>query len=229
MPSHETTINVNVQLSDDGTTLAFEPVSLTDQQLMERVLTEGGDEWHTKGTRYPEGATDKSRAAGWHFITADYRVLLMFTDDTPDTTTRTVAYFGFGASGVRIMEGSTPIKVHACALMTCWRCHKHLKASELALSKYTEIDGERALRATCDACAKLCDHRYKWGVGKFDGHVAHLPMCNLCGRADPTWEPSEDPAEDMAAAIVDGGLHAIVLTHPDGTGTILTAQRATDE
>lgn len=221
-----TTVIVHVAV--DGDTVVMTPTTEDGIRLMAEVLADPAkSRWHSGGNTYDHSAGHKEKVTGAYVscggTAGEFRerncnytryfgsteIRLVFDDATTRTDAfrmRDIMYF---ASGLFVQEGSTSTKILLGNESACKICAGSLASfSELA----TEV---------CASCSDVCEHDYKEGVAQFNGRVVWMPYCQKCGRGDPEWQSSANPADDTVAVVENGGVDVLVLGHPDGTVTTI--------
>lgn len=218
---------VAVNLVMDGDTIVLSPLEHVGQEIFQSILDGGAEtrRWHYMGCRvnrednrlqgvwFACGGEAYRRVEG-NISEADYRgaikVYLDLSSVEEVAALRAIRGYGYYGGGVTLKESSIARRMFLENPNACKICKGNLR-------NQTEMEWK-----VCDACSKVCDHVYKWGVGQSDNSIAYLRFCNRCGRGDPTWEADEDPMIDAIRTVTDGPLVALALQHPDNTTTLIT-------
>lgn len=218
----------NVALTMEGDDIVVEPVGSDAAEILEQVLAGAPDTllWKFGGSHYANPLT-KDRLLGMDFFCGgvsyrrregnvtytDYRGGLKIHLDletVQDATVRgrllSYGYYG----GLRVKEGSTASRMQLGFAVQCKECNGPLARS-------IEVQ-----RRVCDDCALRCQHQYIQGAGTANGCLALLRYCELCGRADPTWVPADDPAEDLVRLVEAGIVNAVLLVDGEGASCLIT-------
>lgn len=216
---------------EDGIVL-LSPRDKTGQELMQQVLDGGGERslWQYRGVEhsdphtrdciasvfYASGGTRRERHEG-NFSETEFdgaiNIHLDLQDVADDDARKALRYIGYYLGGLRVEPDSTAEQMRL-------RPKKNCKVCNGLLIKRAELEWQ-----ICDVCSAICEHEYKWGLGQAGGRLAHMPFCTKCGRADPDWKPSENPAEDLLKTVSEGDIDVLVLNHPDQTATILSKKK----
>jgi hypothetical protein len=219
-------IKVRVAMSENC--LLVEPIDDNGAEVLQQVIDGMPDtqEWHFNGATYLTPRTkdllvgvrywcggEMRRQQEGNVTRTVYdgavRVYFDLTEVEDQKSRYSMLYYGYFA-GVSMDADSTAHQLQLRPAKVCKICHGQL-------SRFMELEWK-----VCDTCATICNHDYVEGVGQAGGHIAYLPFCQKCGRGDPNWKPSEDPREDMLKTVSEGGLHMLVLAHPDGSSTVIT-------
>ena len=224
-----TTVKVDARMEDG--TIVLSLLDKEGQDLMQKVL-DGGEAaslWSFQGTRYADSYT-KDRIIGVNYACGgtryqrtegnvswtDYKDAIKVRFDLQGVTDVDALYalrdIGYFTGGLVVEPGSTPEQMRLRPKTNCKICGGVLR-------NYVELEWK-----VCDTCSAVCEHEYEWGVGQARGNLAYLPFCGKCGRGDPDWEPSEDPAEDLVNTVSEGALDMVMVKHPDKSATIITKQ-----
>lgn len=221
---------VNTRARLDGATIQLVPADADSRQKFHEIIDSGEDYvfWNYNGCKRTDrksgrrllgvyidcGGTPYKRQVR-NVLTTDYRdsiKIFIDIDGTADDEARfAMREFGYFTSGMIMLRNSTADCILLVPMKNCKVCEGGLEGSTALQWK------------VCDNCHHLCEHNYIEGVGIASGNVAWMPFCDKCGRGNPTWTASEDPLEDMVAAVTNnGGLHVLALEHPDGSSTIIS-------
>jgi hypothetical protein len=220
--------NVNLALIDG--TLVLSPVNTDSATLLQQVLDAAPDalSWHSQGKRYDDpssyirrligvyvacGGESHQRTEG-NVTTSDRRgsiKLYLDLSACDDIEALRILSRFLWSTGVSVEPGSTRFALRLYATVACKVCHGRLTHETKALDYWT-----------CNDCADNCQHEYVEGAGVANGNLAHMRYCKKCGRADPTWQPAEDPMEDLLNVVAKGDVNMLLLDHRDGTSTTIT-------
>jgi hypothetical protein len=224
------TVKVDVVMEDGFIVLT--PLNSEGKEILQQILDAGSarSEWHFQGTHYKTpGVKDRIIAVDYacggeqykrrkgNSIRFDYKGAIKVHFDLADVADEDALHamrnFGYFTGSLVVQTGATADKVRLGASNLCKECGGQLV-------KFIELDWK-----VCDSCAEKCKHDYEEGVGHAGGRLAYLPFCKKCGRGDPNWQPSDDPAEDMLRTVTEGGIDMLILKHPDETATVITKQQ----
>lgn len=227
--AHDEATTVKVDAWMENGIVVLSPCDKDGQELMQQVLDGEAETslWHFQGTKYSEPHT-KDRIIGVHYACGgtrcnrskgnvswtDYDGAIKIHFDLQEVTHVDALYalrdIGYYIGGLLVQSDSTSEQMRLSPAKNC-------KVCDGLLRKRVELEWR-----TCDACSVVCEHQYDWGVGQARGQIAYLHFCTTCGRADPGWEPSEDPMEDTIKAVSEGGLDMLFIQHPDQTTTVIS-------
>lgn len=221
------TLKVDVVM-DNGAVILI-PLASEGEEVLQEILNAGPSkaEWHFQGTRYKTpGVKDRivgvSYACGgegyWrkdgNVTFKDYKDAIKIHFDLSEVKDEDALYamrdFGYFTGGLMIQGDSSSKQMRLGSRASCKEC-------EGQLLSHVELDWK-----ICDSCSERCEHEYEEGVGQANGHLAYLPFCTKCGRGDPNWQPSENPAEDILKTVSEGGVDVLIVRHSDETATIIT-------
>lgn len=223
MPSAQPVQVLTVNVEMDGHVAILSPRDNYGREVMKQVLDapEEARTWHFNGSRYTdsrrkEGLVGLFFACGGEYgreqiaenhVRGRYFGLIELFLDFSETEATEGAYalrnYGFFGGGVVVQPNSTP---EAIKLVN----RKECKVCQGPLHTRAEVEWK-----VCDNCSASCDHHYKMGVGQAAGNIAYLPFCQKCGRGDPNWQPSNNPLEDAAKTVTEGGLDMLFIDTGD--------------
>lgn len=205
---------------EDGNVI-LQPLDDGSRRLMQLVLDEapGSLVWHYAGCDFTGPAaepkrlyfacggegqwiTDRNMTSMVYVGATDICVVLPPIETDGDTAGR-LRLLGF-YSGVAVLAGSTADRMMLGPRVECKCCAGPLiKAIELEWR-------------VCDGCVNLCAHDYVRGPGNYQGQLAQMEYCSLCGRVSPHWQPNADPFIDTLNTVTEGSIN--ILFVQDSTG-----------
>jgi hypothetical protein len=212
----------------DGDDILLTPRDASASSVMQQIVDAAPESlrWHSKGVMYDDndrlivrayfacGGSSYQRRDG-NVTTTDYegaiKVILDLAGIEDETALRRLSDLGW-FTGIVVDPSATRDSFRLGSAGICKVCGNQVKR------------GIGLEWRVCDTCAEKCDHQYVMGVGQVNGHLAHMSFCDVCGRADPSWIPNDDPMVDVLNTVASGDLAALVVQHPDGSSTLITQQ-----